>query len=122
MLPPQAHRQPNESISDFIDREYNELYGSVPHVDLATLSYGDRVVFGNDNRWTVVKKIDAECECGQAHVGWVMRHRSEYQVWWKNDRVWKRTVLLKHWPKKRVIMDEWRERELAADRQRKRQK
>ena len=76
-------------------------------VDPRNLKEGDRVVYGHNNRWTVVKKIDFSCEgegCGIRHLAYVVRFRSEHQAWTvnpDNSNFWSDVCLLKDWPKKK---------------------
>jgi len=98
-----------------IDEWAESEYAKIPLADPTKLRPGDRVVFGGNNRWTCSTRINATCECGTKHPGWIMRHKYETQLWWDTDRVWKKTVLLKDWPAKKVIMKGWCDRWCAVE-------
>jgi hypothetical protein len=99
-----------QAVDDWAKERYKEIPLAIP----TELEVGNRVVFNNNNRWTCSKRIECECECGQPHKGWIMRHQYETQLWWDTDTVWESTVLLKDWPAKKVIMDEWRDKFFGA--------
>ena len=83
-------------------------YKHIPCVDPYTVEAGERVVYNYNNRWTLVRKIKLSCDkCGHFEWNWIVRHRGQIQIWDCDDTYfWEKVVLLKHWPKKKTIMDQ----------------
>ena len=76
-------------------------------LDPSQLRQWDRIVFGNNNRWTCETRIDCSCEgCDRQHFGWIMRSGYRCQLWWDTEtHLWENSVLLSDWPEKeREIM------------------
>ncbi len=69
-------------------------------IDPLKLEEWDRIVYGNNNRWSCVKRIDDFCDCGLPVRGWVMNDRSQYQVWWDDQKgLWEKCISLREWLK-----------------------
>jgi hypothetical protein len=85
--------------------EHDEFFGDIPTVNPYSAMEGDRVVFGWNNRWTLLKKLKLSCpDCGQAEMSWVVQRKKgsgEVQVWCFDDPdFWRKVVTPKNYKRK----------------------
>ena len=80
----------------------------------------DRVVFGYENRWTLLKKVDLRCpDCGAQEFSWIVQAKKgqgEIQIWnFDSPEFWLDVVHIKDWPEKEKRLRQYYEAKNALD-------